>query len=351
MHTHPASDAPRVTAAFVTLATGTHPSGKRESGVTLTRHEVRQLRQFAEDGHGLPAGALAMEAHLGYRFCNIPGTEPPEVLALYTEIRSHAGTVPFHEQQLKERCEGLIFEARRLTDDAGDLLDAIAAGPVSKADQLTFSRVLHGTQERAALQATKAGEAAKGLIVFAEVCTGSLGGRVNDKLDGLAGTPHDSDVFGQRAKLRRLNSAIEDTRRAYVRALGADEFNILGRRLDRTVYGQTAVEAQEAAEAVVYEYKKLVSQVAIPHRLLKSLGHRRAALSQAALTARAGAHGASHLASVWSTTSAALTEIVTSLDAAKTPADMQALAETLKPLVDAWTKVAALEEVNDDVFA
>ena len=162
MKTHPAADAARVTEAFVSAASGSHDSSKRDPGVSLTRHDLRQAVAFAEDAQSLPTGALSMESHLGYRFCNIPGTEPPEVLTLYSEIRAHGGTWAFHQQQCRERCEALLFEARNLVDDTHQVIDALAAGTPKGLEVDALRALLDGARARASKQASKANDASRG---------------------------------------------------------------------------------------------------------------------------------------------------------------------------------------------
>ena len=124
----PPADATRVTSTFIALTTGTHDKATRDAGFGPTRHDLRLLRGFREDCEALPSGALAIEKHLGYRVCGIAGTEPIEMLALYNQIRSHAGTWPAHETACRNRGEQLLFLARHMLDDLGDVSDGLEEG-------------------------------------------------------------------------------------------------------------------------------------------------------------------------------------------------------------------------------
>jgi hypothetical protein len=291
-----------------------------------------------------------MESHLGYRFCNVPGTEPPEVLSFYTEIRSHAGTWAFHEQHCRERCEALLFEARNLVDDTRQVSDELASGSVTGIRLDALRALLDGARQRASKQANKAAEAASGLREFHDHASTNLGARLEEKLKLIEGGVHDTEVFGQRAVMRRQRQAIIDLERAYLRVVDADGFDLMGRRIERTVYGEGAVEAHDALEAAIHEYKKTVGQVAIQHRLLKSLGHRRVALANASLVARSAAQALGHLATTWATTAGAFAEAIVAWDAAKTQAERVAAVAPLATIAEAWSTVESLGAANDDVF-
>lgn len=346
MKTHPAADAVRITEAFVALASGEHERGKRDPGLGVTRHDRRLLRQFAEDGRELPTGALVMEKHLGYRFCNIPGTEVNEVLSLYNEIRGHGGTWGFHEDQLKDRGAGLVLEARRLVDDLGEASDALSSGDFEKR---RVRALIEGVRDRMARERDAAHKAASGLREFATAIHENLAPKTISKLHIVAETRHNSEAFGLRAKLKRLLAEIADEERAYARVLDGDEFNVLGRRVERTLYGAAAVEAHEKLFDLIYEYKKVIGQVAIQHRLLKSLGLRRVHMANAALAARSGSQGLDHLATVLATTVAALDAILETFDAAKKKA-LKGLVKELEELITVWGTVEGLAAVNADTL-
>ncbi len=351
MKTHPATDVAKVTAAFLSVASGENEKSKREAGIAQTRQDIRLSRAFAEDGASLPTGALTMESHLDYRFCNIPGTEPPEVLTLYNEIRAHAGTWPSHEQSSKDRCDAMLFVARNLVDDCGEVLDSLEEGVPHEAKRGQLRALLEGAHERAGVEAKLAQDTSRALFEFRENIIGNLAPRIEDKFVIMKDGPHDTEVFGQRAKLRRQVKDINDKERAFVRAHDADGFNLMGRRLERTIYGSAAIAANDELETAIYEYKKTIGQVAIPHRLLKSLGLRRAAMANAALAARSGGQALQHLATTWATTAAALEEILTEYDAAKTKAHFAAVAAKLSPLVENWDKAEGLAEHTDYIFS
>jgi len=351
LKTHPAADVVRVTEAFIAAADGSHDKTEREPGLALTRYDRRMLGVFVEDAHSLPTGALTIEKHVGYRFCGFAGAEPPEILAFFAEIKSHAGTWPSHEQRVKDRCEGLIFESRRLVDDLGEVIDGIKAGDAAKsATRDRLLRLLQGVQARAAEERDLTDRAAANLLDFATVIHDSLAPRMVDKLVLIADTAFNTDVFMLRAKMRRLLKEITDKERAYTRAAKADEFNLLGRRIERSLYSEKTVAAHTALEEVIHEYKKVIGQVAIPFRLQKSLGMRRVALANAELASRSGAQGLRHLATLWATTAAALDEYVSAFEAAKRPAELKAVRKQLKALVGAWKKIEELEAVNEDTL-
>ena len=347
MKTHPAADAVRVTEAFVAAAAGTHERSKRDPGVAVTRHDRRMLRVFEEDSHDLPTGSLTMEAHLGYRFCNIPGTEVPEILGTYNEIRAHAGTWGFHEQQCKDRCAGLILEGRKFVDDAGEALDGFEAGEENQARLLSL---LEGVRVRMARERDASVQAHEGLKGFAAHIHETLAPEVVGRLDVVSGTRHDATAFGLRAKGRRLLGDIVDKEKAYARLVDGDEWNLLGRRFERTLYAQATVDAHEALWSTIYEYKQVIGQVAIPHRTLKSLGLRRVHLANAALAARSAAQGLGHLATLWATTHGAVEELIAELEAAKDAAATKAACAKLNALVTAWESVESLAEVNEDTL-
>lgn len=351
MKTHPPADAAKVTEAFVAVASGAHEKSKREPGIAQTRQDIRLSRAFADDGASLPTGSLTIESHLDYRFCNIPGTEPPEILSFYNEIRAHAGTWPSHEQSSKDRCEAMLFVARNLVDDCGEVLDTLEDGVPNEVKRGQLRALLDNTHERAGNEAKLAQDTSRALFEFRENIIGNLAPRIEDKFVIMKDGDHDTAVFGQRAKLRRQVKDINDKERAFVRAHDVDGFNLLGRRLDRTIYGQATITANDELEAAIHEYKKTIAQVAIPHRLLKSLGLRRAAMANAALATRSGGQALQHLATTWSTTAGALQEILTQYDAAKTKDDFAAVVAKLAPLVDVWSTAETLAEHTDYVFS
>ena len=346
MKTHPAADAVTAIEAFVAVASGSHERGKREPGVAITRHDRRVLLAFAADGHDLPTGSLTMETHLGYRFCNIPGTEVAEVLQLYNEIRNHAGTWGFHEQQIRDRCLGLVLEARRFVDDAGEALEGIAAG----GDLDRSLELLQRARGRMDQEREQTVLAAKGLQGFADHIHTSLVPRLITKLDIVAETRHNTDVFGARAKLRRQLAKIDTEQRAYDRVAGGDEWNLLGRRIERTLYGSAMVEAHGAIETAMHAYKKEIGLVPIVHRLLKSLARRRVFLGHAALAALSGGRGLGHLCTVWMTTVSALDESIAAIRAGKDAAARKAPVQLIEGLRGAWTKVEGLADVNADTL-
>ena len=348
MKTHPSEDVIAVIEAFLSVADGTHPATKREAGVALTKHNRRFLREFVEDGHALPTGALTIEKHLGYRFCGLAGAEPPEILALYAEIKGHAGTWTSHEQRVIDRSDGLVFAAQRMVDDWLEVIDGIAAGEAIKIpgrDRLL--RLLRGSAARAAEERTLSVKAATGLRGFATDIHDSFAARITEKLLLIADTEFNTDNFMVRGQMRRLLKEIGEAERTYARLADADEWNLLGRRFERSLYSAPTVEANEALEALIYEYKKVVGQVAIVHRLQKSLCMRRVTLANAALSARSGAQALQHLATVWASVAAALEELVVAYEAAEEPAPLAAVAARLGAFVDAFKKIEALASVND----
>jgi hypothetical protein len=351
LKTHPAADVVRVTEAFIAAADGSHDKSKREPGVALTRYDRRMLNTFVEDGHGLPTGALTIEKHVGYRFCGFAGAEPPEILAFYAEIKGHAGTWSSHEQRVKDRCEGLIFHARRMGDDVGEVIDGIEAGDAAKEPgRSRLERLLEGVHSRAETERDLADQAATALRGFATDIHDSLAARVVEKLELISDTAFNTDNFMLRAKMRRLLKEIGEHERAYARLVDADEWNLLGRRFERSLYSATTVEAHEALEAIIYEYKTVVGQVAIPHRLQKSLGMRRVTLGNAALSARSAAQGLGHLATVWATIAGALGEQLAAFQAGKDAKALKPVGDQLEVLVGLWKKLETLAAVNDDTL-
>ncbi len=348
MKTHPSEDVIAVIEAFISVADGTHPATKREPGVALTQWNRRFLNEFVEDGHNLPTGSLTIEKHVGYRFCGFAGAEPPEILALYAELKGHAGTWSSHEQRVVDRCDGLVFAARRMGDDLGEVIDGIGAGNAAKSpgrDRLL--RLLSGAAATAAEERDLCVQAGNGLRGFATDIHDSFAARVTEKIVLISDTAFNTDNFMLRAQMRRLLKEIGEAERTYARLADTDEWNLLGRRFERSLYSAPTVEAHEALEAVIYEYKKVVGQVAIVHRLQKSLGMRRVTLANAALSARSGAQGLGHLATVWASIAAAMDQLVTAYEAAKDPAALGVVATKLGTFVDAFKKIEALASVND----
>ena len=170
------------------------------------------------------------------------------------------------------------------------------------------------------------------------------------KLDIVAETRHNTDVFGARAKLRRQLAKIDTEQRAYDRVAGGDEWNLLGRRIERTLYGSAMVEAHGAIETAMHAYKKEIGLVPIVHRLLKSLARRRVFLGHAALAALSGGRGLGHLCTVWMTTVSALDESIAAIRAGKDAAARKAPVQLIEGLRGAWTKVEGLADVNADTL-
>ena len=351
MKTHRTEDVIRAIEAFIAVADGTHPKTKRAPGVALTRYDRHVLQLFVEDGHSLPTGALTIEKHVGYRFCGFAGAEPPEILAFYAEIKGHAGTWGSHEQRVRDRCEGLVFAARRLGDDLGEVIDGVeAGGAVKSPSRDRLRRLLASVAEKAAKERDLTVQTAAGLRAFATDIHESLAARAVEKIVLISDTAFNTDNFMIRAQMKRLLKEIGELERALGRLADGDEWNLLGRRFERSVYSAPTVEAHEALEAVIHEYKKVIGQIAIVHRLQKSLGMRRVALANAALAARSGAQGLGHLATVWATSAAALEGYVAAFDAAEDATALKAVTDQLEALVQVWKKVEGLAEVNDDTL-
>ncbi len=347
MMTHPPADAPRLLQAFLAVATGANDKAPREPGIGPTRHDVRQLRAFHEDCLALPTGALQMEKHVGYRVCMIAGTEPVELLSLYNEIRSHAGTWPAHEARLAERGDRMFFLQQHMLDDIGDVEDSLEDGSLKEHHQV---EILRGVRDRAIEEAQAVADTAKAMREFSDHAREVLGVKIEEKIAISEGTEHDTTNHMQRAKLKRLLESIRVAERNYLRTMDADEGNLFGRRLARTVYGPDAVAAHDACFDALYAYKKGLGEVHMEFRVPKSLGLRRVWLGYAALAARSGSQALEHFAGVWACTAAALSEAVEAWEAAKDAKARKAVVESLAPLMKAWEGLSVLREVHDDVL-
>ncbi len=346
MKPQPTSDAARVTETFLALARGEHDKAKRESGVGPTRNDVRLLRGFREDCEALPSGSLQMEKHVGYRVCGIAGTEPGELLAVYNEIKQHAGTWPAHEQACRDRVDQLLFLARHMIDDIGEIEDALADG--SMRDNLMLG-VLERVHAQAVEETKHVEEAANAMLGFADHIQVTLSPKIEDKIKLSEATEHDTTNHMQRARLKRMLEGIKKLEKDYRRALGTDEGNTLGRRLARTIYGEAAVAAYDELFDAVYAYKKAILEVAIPFRVPKSLNNRRVQLANAEMAARSGAQGLQHMWVMWATTTAAIGEAVVAFETAKDNKGRAKALEPLAPLLEVWGRMDSLDDVVKDV--
>ncbi|MCO4773144.1 MAG: hypothetical protein KDA24_24125 [Deltaproteobacteria bacterium] len=347
MKTHPPEDAPRLTEAFIALATGTNEKAKREASFGPTRHDVRLLRGFVEDAQGLPAGSRAMEKHLGYRICMINGTEPPEMMSVYSDVRSHAGTWAAHEQAIQDRGERMLFLARHMIDDVGDVEDGLDDGSMRVE---LMSELLHGVHSRAVDETKQVQATAKALLEFSSHIRDVLNVKIEDKTKLSEATEHDTDNHMQRARLKRQLVTIKKAEKNYARVLDTDEGNILGRRLARTVFAEDAVSAYDAVHDACYALKKSAGEVAIMFRVPKSLANRRVQLGYAMLGSHSASQGLRHLGVLWETCAAALGAAAEAFDAAKDTAGRKAAVTALQPLMDAWAKLPVLTETIDDIF-
>lgn len=342
----PPADAPRVTSTFIALTTGTHDKATREAGFGPTRHDLRLLRGFREDCEALPSGALAIEKHLGYRVCGIAGTEPIEMLALYNQIRSHAGTWPAHETACRNRGEQLLFLARHMLDDLGDVADGLDEGGMR--DDV-MNDVIRRVVERAEEESQHVKEAAAGLLGFSKHIEETLAPHIEEKISISEGTEHDTTNYMQRARLKRMLEDIRKAERAYRRTMDTDEGNILGRRLARTLYGEEACQAHDAVFDALFAYQKAEREVAVPFKVPKSLANRRVQLGYAMLASRSGGQALQHLGLMWETTTNALREAHTAFVAAKDDAGRKAVLATLQPLLEVWGTMGSLGDVLDEL--
>ena len=230
----------------------------------------------------------------------------------------------------------------------GEIEDAFEDGSLEERHQRD---ILESVRDRALEEAKATSDTARAMREFSDHARDVLAARIEDKIKISEGTEHDTTNHMRRAKLKRLLEAIKVAERAYLRTMDADEGNLFGRRLARTVYGPDAVAAHDACFDALYAYKKGLGEVHMEFRVPKSLGLRRVWLGYAALAARSGSQALEHYAGVWACTAAALSEAVTAWDAAKSKKDRQAAVAALAPLMEAWETVATIQEIQDEVLA